>query len=297
MFTSPAEEKKDLSIDNQRLDELITESQDLQSSAMKSARETLPAIDELAHTDRPEATDPEAHQLFHLDRRRLMRDGGLGMGALAAAGLAGTGFGTLLTSILAGPAAAQSSGGTDLSIQIFQTACSLENLAVATYKAALTLPFFGANAVVVKFAQTTMQQHQAHCDAFNKQTETLGGKRQDGTSPKYTPVVEQAKAGLTDYAAVVKLASTLEEVAQDTYLANLSLLTDGDMRQLMASVMAVETQHLATLRAVGALLATPELIAIPTDLAKLPAAAGSIAFPKPFEEPNLASPPQEGAVK
>jgi hypothetical protein len=288
-----------LSIDDKRLDELITESQDLQSSAMQSARETLPALEDLAHTDRPEATDPEAHELFHFERRRLMRNGGLGIGALAAAGLGGTGFGTLLTSILAGPAAAQSSSAasSDLSIQIFQTACSLENLAVATYGAALTLPFFGANAVVVKFAQTTMQQHHDHSDAFNKQVEMLGGTRQDGTNPKYTPVVEQMKAGLTDYAAVVALASTLEEVAQDTYLANLSLLTDGDMRQLMASVMAVETQHLATLRAVGALLATPELIAIPTDLAKLPAAAGSVAFPKPFEEPNLASPPQEGAIK
>jgi len=63
-------------------------------------------------------------------------------------------------------------------------------------------------------------------------------------------------------------------------------------------VMGVETQHLATLRAVGALLegGVPELIAIPTDLAALPAAAGSVAFPEPFEKPNLASPPEEGAV-
>ena len=65
--------------------------------------------------------------------------------------------------------------------------------------------------------------------------------------------------------------------------------------------MGVECQHLAVLRAVGALLAGGDagaaLIAIPTDVAKLPAAAGSVAFPKPFEPTDLASPPQEGAVK
>ncbi len=59
----------------------------------------------------------------------------------------------------------------------------------------------------------------------------------------------------------------------------------------------IPTQHLATLRAVGALLegGAAELIAIPTNLAALPAAAGSLAFPGPFEEAQMASPPEEGA--
>jgi hypothetical protein len=67
---------------------------------------------------------------------------------------------------------------------------------------------------------------------------------------------------------------------------------------LVGSVMGVESQHLATLRAVGALLAgAPDLIKIPTDLAKLPAAAGSVAFPDAFQGVSMASPPEEGAVK
>ena len=63
--------------------------------------------------------------------------------------------------------------------------------------------------------------------------------------------------------------------------------------------MGVESQHLATLRAVGALLAggAPDLIAIPTDVAQLPAAAGSVAFPDAFQGMTMASPPEEGAVK
>ena len=62
--------------------------------------------------------------------------------------------------------------------------------------------------------------------------------------------------------------------------------------------MGVEAQHLAVLRAVGALLGgAPELIKIPTEPAKLPAAAGSVSFPEPFQGTDLASPPEEGAVK
>ena len=88
-------------------------------------------------------------------------------------------------------------------------------------------------------------------------------------------------------------------MATETYLSDLAQLSDSTSKELMASVMGVECQHLATLRAVGALLAGggEKLIAIPTDVAMLPAAAGSVAFPEAFEPVTMASPPQEGAVK
>lgn len=278
-------------VDDRRLGELITESQDLQVDAMRTAREVQPALVELKHSSAPQ--EPDAVRHFNSERRRLLRNGGLGIGALSARGLLGTAFGSAIVGIVARPAAAQD----DVSVMVFQTASSLETLAVATYGAALTLPFIGDNPVVKAFAETTMMQHDEHNQAFQAQTEQLGGEPRTTPSDKYGPVVEEAKPGLTDYAAVVALAATLEEVAQDTYIANLSLLPADETRQLMASVLAVETQHLATLRAVGALLeGAPELIAIPTDLAKLPAAAGSVAFPEPFEDPQLASPPEEGAL-
>lgn len=283
-----------MKLDDRVLGELIAESQDLQVDALRDARDARPLIAE-AHRSGDGATrDGEMIRRFNDGRRRLLRQGGLGMSALAARGLVGTAFGSAVVGIVARPVAAQE----DIAIQIFQTASSLENLAVQTYAAALELPFFGDNAVVQTFAETTMQQHSEHSDAFQAQTRDLGGEPQEGTNPKYTPVVEEMAPGLTDYSKVVALAATLEEVAQDTYLANLAMLSDGAQRQLMAGVMAVETQHLATLRAVGALLdgGVPELIAIPTDLAALPAAAGSVAFPEPFEEPDMASPPEEGAL-
>ena len=66
----------------------------------------------------------------------------------------------------------------------------------------------------------------------------------------------------------------------------------------MGSVMGVETQHLATLLAVAALLPAndPSLIAIPVDASKLPAAAGSVGFPDAIPAAVNASPPAEGAV-
>jgi len=280
-------------VDDRRLGELITESQDLQVDALRTAHEVRPALVELSHSSTTDR-DPDVVTRFNRERRRVLRNGGLGAGALAARGLLGTAFGTAVMGIVARPAAAQE----DVSIMIFQTASSLETLAVATYGAALGLPFIGDNAVVKTFAETTMMQHDEHNKAFQAQTRDLGGEPRTTPSDKYAPVVAEATPGLVDYAAVVALAATLEEVAQDTYIANLALLPADETRQLMASVLAVETQHLATLRAVGALLegGAPELIAIPTDLAALPAAAGSVAFPEPFEEAQLASPPEEGAL-
>ena len=281
-------------LDEVRLRDLTIESQDLQADALRDMQSTLGDLTEIGRSRAGRPVDLDRVRHFNTERRRILRNGGFGLGALAARGLLSTGIGATLATIVARPAHAQS----DVDIQILQTAASLENLAVATYGAALSLPFFDENQVVVAFAETTRSQHAEHGEAFNSQAVALGGQRQDGTNPKYTPIVEAAKPTLTDYMAVVELAQTLEEVAQDTYLQNLTLLSDTETKALMGSVMAVETQHLATLRAVGALLSggAPELIAIPTDVAALPAAAGSVAFPEPFEEPNLASPPQEGAI-
>ena len=97
---------------------------------------------------------------------------------------------------------------------------------------------------------------------------------------------------------MTKLAAILEQVATDTYLAALPLLTDTRTKALMASVMGVEAQHLAILRAVTALFeaGASGLIMIPVNAAQLPATAGSVAFPDAFEGTTMASPPSEGAV-
>jgi hypothetical protein len=283
-----------MGIDDRAMRSLVEESEDLQVDALRDARATHDALRDIGASRAGQPVDQDEIRAYELGRRKLLKAGGLGFGVLASGGLLATAWGQRVAAIVQQPAQA----GTPVDVQIFQTASSLENLAVATYGAALELPFIQENAVVKTFAETTMRQHAEHGAAFKSQSEALGGQRQEGTNPKYTPIVEAAKPTLTDALAVAKLAATLEEVAADTYLANLALLSDGNKRLLMGSVLGVETQHLATLRAVIALIegGAPQLVAIPTDLAALPAAAGSVSFPAPLEEPQLASPPEEGAL-
>ncbi|MDP9117705.1 MAG: ferritin-like domain-containing protein [Actinomycetota bacterium] len=275
----------------------MSESQDLHVDAIKQIRQTLPDLVEIREERRGQEVDADEIEHFNLGRRQVLARLGYGT---ATVGLLSGGFGAMFAGLLASPAYAD----TPLDIQVLQTASSLERLAVNTYATALTLPFIsGGNAVVKKFAQTTMQQHNEHRMAFQAQTLALGGKSQDQPNPKFQAVVTAAAPGLKAPADVVKLAASLETVATDSYLVNLTLLTDMKSKQIMGSVMGVECQHLATLRAVGALLAggAPQLIKIPlgADLGKLPAAAGSVAFPNALETPDpaLLADPSSGAVK
>ena len=253
----------------------------------------MPAMAELRGSRRGKPIDVDGIRAFNRGRRRMLRNGGLGIGALGARGLLGGGFGAALVGIVAQPANAQE----DLTIQILQTAASLENLAVSTYEAALGLEFFNQNDTVVAFAMTTRDQHAEHAQAFNSLTETLGGKPQNELNPVYNQVVQDALPTLTGYGPVVDIASQLETVATQTYVSNVMALQDTGAKALMASIMGVEAQHLATLRAVGALLGAdaPELVTVdpPVDVSALPAAVGSVAFSGPFLEPepaNVAAP-------
>ena len=279
-------------IDDRAFARLIEESQDLHTDAMVAGRSSLPDLADYA-SDRRRAGiehDPKVIAEYTESRHNLIRRLAMSVGGVLGAGVVSTAFARN---------AAAADG--DIDVMQLQTAVSLELLAVATYEAALTLPFIAdGNPVIVAFAETTRDQHDEHRQAFSAQTETLDGTDQTGTNPKYTPIVEDAKPTLKAPLDVVNLAATLEQVATETYLANLNRFTDVTTRVLMASVMGVECQHLATLRAVAALLegGAPGLIAIPLGdgVAQLPPAAGSVAFPEPFPGVTMASPPEEGAV-
>ena len=266
----------DKNLDERQFRDLLVESDDLQSDAMRGARRDLNAY-------------VEAAQEARYASRRDLRVGGaiLGAGALGAAALA-----------FASPAMADSAQD----IMALQTAAGLENLAAFTYKTALTLPFTGgssANGVVKAFSMKTMAQHEEHGKAFNAAAVKLGGKMQTTTDPRYTPVVRAATGKIKDALDVVSLAITLEDIAAETYVKDIGLVSTSDLRGLFASVAGVESQHKAILLAVQALLkgGAPHLIALPPDAAKLPAAAGSVGFPDAFFPTNTAAPVAQGAVK
>lgn len=287
-------------LDEKALDALVEESQDLQSHAMRQTRESLDEMVELGHERRARnEIDPEEATLGQQAARQ-----GINKGLIAGGAVAATAFGAALMSLTASPAFAASSAD----VQMLQTAASLENLAVSTYKTALTLPYIGgssANPVVKAFAQTTMSQHQQHAQAFNAASTTLGGQAQNSPDPKYVPVVNSAVASITKDSpsagalAVVNLAQTLENVAAETYVSYCSKFADANSKKVTASIMGVEAQHVATLNAVAALLKAnaSQLIALsPTVVGQLPAAAGSIGFPNSFYPTSSASPATEGAV-
>ncbi|MGI8806725.1 MAG: ferritin-like domain-containing protein [Acidimicrobiales bacterium] len=302
-------------LDTATLAALMEESEDLHVDAMQVARESLPELADLRSERKGEVDTDEIHT-FNGARRDLLSRMGYGAGGLAARTLVGGSLGGLLSGLLATPARADIA----LDIQMLQTASSLEALAVATYTAALGegpegadapaaralagIPAERARATVAAFATETRRQHAEHKMAFQAQTTALGGKVQDAPNPRFLALA--MAADLSTPARLVDFAATLEKVATDTYLVNLSMLQDQRSKGIVASVMAVESQHLATLRAVGALLATgpagAALVAVPFpagDIMKLPAMAGTVPFPDAFHKvsgPELVADPRSGAV-
>jgi len=275
-----------MALDDTRLRDLLTQSHDLHSDAMETTRVALDEYVELAHDDPWADVDPAT-------RRATLLRGLPKSGVLAAAGL-----GTAMVALLASPAFADKT----MDVQMLQTAASIENLAVATYDTALTLDFIGgasANAVVKAFAEKTKAQHQQHAEAFNAAVTRLGGKAQDQPDPVLLGVVNNAKPSLTGPAQVVDLALELEDGAAQTYVANTGTYSNKNARTVAASIMGVEAQHVAILNAVKALLAggAADLIALPPDASKLPAAAGSVGFPNAFYPTTDARPASEGAVQ
>jgi hypothetical protein len=263
-------------IDPRAMGALIEQSQDIHHDAMQVTDASLSEMVESGMEDRAHgAIDPEESREVAARRSRMMTGAAFGGGLLAAAGI-----GAALQGLFASDAFAASA--TD--VQILQTASSIEVLAVATYKTALTLPFIGgssANPVVKAFATTTMQQHAQHLSAFNAAITQLGGKAQTNPDP------------------AVALALELEQGAAETYVADVAALSDLNAKKVTASIMGVEAQHASVLLAVQALLNAnaPQLITLaPGNVANLPAAAGSVGFPQAFFPTDQARPATEGAL-
>lgn len=270
------------------LDDLVTESQDLHAHAPSDREQGLDELRQLAFERRKDPVDEDQIRRYNESRRRFLATG-------LASGLFAGSMGSALAAIVARPAAAD----TPLDIQILQTAASLEAVAVSTYQAALGLNFVKSSVpAFLLFLQTTSNQHGEHGIAFRAQTTALGGPEQTAPHPGVQQIVNTALPDLTDELKVVQLAEQVETIATQTFLDSIAQLDDTVSRQLMATVMGVESQHAATLRAFATLLAaeSPELIAVPVNPATLPSAIGSVATPDAIEPTTHAVEPASGAV-
>ena len=208
--------------------------------------------------------------------------------------LAGS-VGAAVGALVANPAAAD----TALDLQILQTASALELAKTAAYQRILELDSVkGANKVLTTFLEVTRNQHGEHAAAFRAQTTALGGTEQGAPHPGIQTIVDEALAGRTNLLGAVRLAEQLETIATQTYLENAAQLDDPVAKQLMVSVMGVESQHAAIHRVMAALISagSPELIAMPVNPAELPAAAGSVATPDAIESTTQTVAADSGAV-
>jgi rubrerythrin len=289
-----------MKFDETALGGLIEESQDTHADALRAAREPLRDMVDLGRAARAgRGLDAGENRAFAGEnRRRLARTAKRAGGLLAATGVVAA-----IADLIGSPAFASS--GTD--VQVLQTASSIEVLAISTYKTALSLPYIGgsdANPVIKAFATTTMSQHSDHLAAFQAATTALGGEKQTKPDPAFVPVVDKAVASITKASAadgalmVVGLALELENIAAETYVNNMSLLSDANAKKVTASIMGVEAQHVAILNAVQALLKAGDGadITLPPPAAKLPAAAGSVGFPNAFYPTAAAAPASQGAL-
>jgi rubrerythrin len=284
-------------IDETALNGLIEQSRDTHADALRAAREPLADLVDLGRQTRAgSGPDPDENRAFAGENRRRLasvakRAGGL----LAATGLIGA-----IADYIGSPAFAASA--TD--VQVLQTASSIEVLAVSTYKTALGLPYIGGSSAIKAFATTTMGQHADHLAAFQSATKSLGGSEQTKPDPAFVPVVNTAVTSITKASPsagalmVIALALELENIAAETYVNNMSLLSDANAKKVTASIMGVEAQHVSTLLAVQALLKSGAAadITLPPPVAKLPAAAGSVGFPNAFYPTTNAAPASQGAM-
>ena len=270
-----------MAIDDTRLRDLLEQSHDLHSDAMTTSHVRA----RRARRARPRRTTRGRRRLLaaipvdDVHRRNTLLGGLPKTGVLAAAGL-----GTAMVALLASPAFADKA----MDVQMLQTAASIENLAVATYDTALTLDFIGggsANAVVKAFVQKTKEQHQQHAEAFNAAATRLGGKAQDQPDPVLLDVVNNAKPSLTGPAEVVDARHRARgrrraDVRRQHRCATPTRTPARSPPASWASRRSTSRSSCAVQALVAA--GAADLIALPPDAAKLPAAAGSVGFPNAF---------------
>ncbi|MHB8293926.1 MAG: ferritin-like domain-containing protein [Acidimicrobiales bacterium] len=136
-------------------------------------------------------------------------------------------------------------------IETLQTAAAIENLAVLMYgqlRALASLSGPGSVPFVLEVIDRTRADHVEHAVSYNATITTLHGRQQQGVDPVLdTSLISPGLAGATTAVQALTLASKLENISAQTYVANLSRLTDTQARKVTASVAGVEAQHLSVL--------------------------------------------------
>ena len=120
--------------------------------------------------------------------------------------------------------------------EILNGALDLEHMAIAVYTAGAPL----LKGDVVKLGRQFLSQEKEHADALETAIRDADGRPNRPKRSYDFPSV-------TDPAGVLKLATTIEDMAIAAYLDAIPRLSSGDLRATAASIVTNEAEHLSVL--------------------------------------------------
>ena len=198
-----------------------------------------------------------------LDRRRLLTAGGMTIAAttaMAACGETRSKAKSAKETPGGASSAAGAHGSADSDVSILRTASSVEVLLVQTYRQVITMGLISDSATAAA-AESFMEQHDQHSQAFQQDTSEAGGTPYDKPNAVFNAqVVAPAVALLHTEHDALMLAYTLETVASQTCQSTVGRFYDTTYNTTVASVLGVESRH-QTL--IGLLLNAPTMPAFP----------------------------------
>jgi rubrerythrin len=153
--------------------------------------------------------------------------------------LIGTGSAlALIGPALLGPFIAAAEAASEGDIAILQSAAKSERTAIKAYTDAAGTGLLSPGTLSV--AKGFMQDHMAHRDALE------GAIKAAGVTPE-TGVVAITYPPLKSETDILKFAETLERGAATAYLGGVAGLQDKGLAHVAASILGVETTHVAIL--------------------------------------------------
>lgn len=192
--------------------------------------------------------------------RRTFLLGGAGLGVSAAvlaacSSSSSPGAASSSTTMGSSGTSGSTTGGSSTALTgdlaVAATAASLENLGVYAYKAGISAAQAGklgtVPPAVVTFAQTAMQQHTDHAQAWNSALTAAGKAPVTATDPALTPTVNTAFGKVTNASQLAQLALLVENIAAQTYQAAIPALSASSSISVAATIHPVEMQHAAIL--------------------------------------------------